>query len=65
MAELSHTKAAEAHESAAKSLRTAAELHKKGDHKTGFEHATNAVKFSETAHDASKTAHTESKAAAH
>ena len=65
MPSTSHTKAAEAHESAAKISRTAAEHHQKGDHKTGLEHADKAMKLSETAHEASKGASAKSKTACH
>ncbi|MDE2516697.1 MAG: hypothetical protein KGL12_11775 [Rhodospirillales bacterium] len=60
-----HTKAAEAHETAAKHARMAAEQHQKGDHKSGLEHSDKAMKQSEVAHEASKVAGAKSKTAAH
>ncbi|MCA7119204.1 MAG: hypothetical protein LGL72_07315 [Acidibrevibacterium sp.] len=63
MPSMSHTKAAEAHESAAKTARMAAEAHQKGDHKTGLEHADKAMTLSTTAHEASKAASAKSKTA--
>ena len=65
MPSISHTKAAEAHETAAKTARMAAEHHQKGDHKSGLEHSDKALKQSETAHEASRAAGVKSKAAAH
>ncbi len=65
MPSTSHTQAAEAHESAAKTARIAAEHHQKGDHKSALEHSDKAMKQSETANAASKAAGAKSKAVAH
>lgn len=65
MSSTNQMKAAEAHESAAKTARMAAEMHKKGDHKSALDHSDKALKQSETAHEASKAACVTSKAAAH
>ena len=65
MPSTSHTKAAEAHEPAARTARMVAEHHQKGDHNGGLEHSDKAMKQSETAHEASKVAGVKSKAAAH
>src|ERR1700759_288319 len=48
-----HTKAADYHESAAKSHRAAAEHHSKNDHTKGHEHAAEAQKHSKAAGAAS------------
>ena len=63
MSGTSHTKAAEAHEATAKMERMAAEHHQKGDHKAGLEHAEKALASSQSAHEATKGAHGESKTA--
>jgi hypothetical protein len=55
-----HSKAAEHHESAAKSLRAAAEHHGKNDHMKGNEHAAEAQKHSKVAGSASDEAHAKS-----
>ena len=65
MPSTSHTKAAEAYETAARTARMAAEHHQKGDHKSALQHSDKAMKQSETAHEASKVAGVKSKAAAH
>jgi hypothetical protein len=48
MPAISQTKAAEAHESAAKTHRTAAEHRQKRGHKAGLVHSEKATKLSET-----------------
>ncbi|MDA8050640.1 MAG: hypothetical protein M0002_11640 [Rhodospirillales bacterium] len=63
MPSMSHTKAADAHEAAAKAARIAAESHQKGEHKTGLEHADKAMTLSTSAHEASKAASAKSKTA--
>ncbi len=50
---------------AAKTHRSAADLHTQGDNKTGLAHAEKAVKQSESAHGCCQDAHTKSKSAAH
>jgi len=52
-----HTKAAEHHESAAKSQRATEESHSKNDHLKGNEHAAEAQKHSKVANGASDAAH--------
>ncbi len=65
MSAMSYTKAADAHETAAKMERMSAECHQKGDHKAGLEHAEKALASSQSAHEATKGAHAESKTARH
>jgi hypothetical protein len=55
-----HVKAAELHDNVAKTHRTAAEHHGKGDHAKGMEHSKNALDLSVKAQEASKQAHAKS-----
>ncbi len=61
MAQAANTKAAEHHEMAAKTHRSAAEHHAKGDHTTGKDHAEKSLKHSTDAHGASVEADKKSK----
>jgi hypothetical protein len=55
-----HREAAEAHELAAKSHRTAAEHNEKGDNATGNWHAERALEYSDRAYQLAKDAHAKS-----
>ena len=63
MAQASNIKAAEHHETVAKSHRAAAGLHGKKNDKEGLEHATKAHGQSKSAHKASAEAHGKSTSA--